>query len=481
MQNFVVYWNKLCHINISFSSLGLLPFIFYGSAFIQRGIFYMTTTNPLYSLDFILGTATSSQGILIRIIALIGVIVVVHKRESLLKYGFLALLAAVLLTVSVLFYSSGPHPSWAGPLCLISIYVNSAVLFVFWLELFGMLPPFKMVIALAGSLFFNALLIAAMNSAQTHFITRYVFLIFPIACALCLTLCHITMTKTSGNTICQPPSYSKFFKRIVIGTALFAFVFGFTSSGLAANTLDVGSLLYGQILASVPLVLAAMTGFKHWGLHTYYKYSIACLALGILAVYIFNAPGQVSGIFLTAGMNGCLTLALILCCGDAFRCQSSAVPTCAIILLTHAVSAGIGLYFASYISTSILCAPIAICCFLVLLLYIALLFVLKENHLKSSYTNLAVQLSQYGEEALNTLTQYCDMPPYLLAFAYTHHLTPSEVEIMRALLEGKTQKEIAQERFIAYSTLRAHVCHIYKKLGISSRDDLVLLAKNAVI
>lgn len=48
-------------------------------------------------------------------------------------------------------------------------------------------------------------------------------------------------------------------------------------------------------------------------------------------------------------------------------------------------------------------------------------------------------------------------------------LTPRELEILRLVLAGKTNKEIAHEVFISKKTVEFHLDHIYTKTGVRSR------------
>ena len=48
-------------------------------------------------------------------------------------------------------------------------------------------------------------------------------------------------------------------------------------------------------------------------------------------------------------------------------------------------------------------------------------------------------------------------------------LTPRELEILRLVLAGKTNKEIAQEVFISKKTVEFHLDHIYTRIGARSR------------
>jgi two-component system nitrate/nitrite response regulator NarL len=56
------------------------------------------------------------------------------------------------------------------------------------------------------------------------------------------------------------------------------------------------------------------------------------------------------------------------------------------------------------------------------------------------------------------------------------HLTPREVEVIRVLAEGLSDKEVADRLGIASKTVRVHVANILGKLELKSRLPLVLFA-----
>ena len=55
-------------------------------------------------------------------------------------------------------------------------------------------------------------------------------------------------------------------------------------------------------------------------------------------------------------------------------------------------------------------------------------------------------------------------------------LTPREVEIIRAVVDGRSNREIAQRTSISENTVKSHLTHIFNKCGASSRVELALFA-----
>ena len=58
-------------------------------------------------------------------------------------------------------------------------------------------------------------------------------------------------------------------------------------------------------------------------------------------------------------------------------------------------------------------------------------------------------------------------------------LTTTEMEIVKAIAQGKTTKEIATERFSSIHTVTTHRKNIFRKLGINTAHELVKYALRA--
>ena len=58
----------------------------------------------------------------------------------------------------------------------------------------------------------------------------------------------------------------------------------------------------------------------------------------------------------------------------------------------------------------------------------------------------------------------------------TEPLTEREMDVLHRLVAGLSNPEIAEELFIALSTVKSHVNHIYGKLGVTRRTEAVACA-----
>ena len=77
---------------------------------------------------------------------------------------------------------------------------------------------------------------------------------------------------------------------------------------------------------------------------------------------------------------------------------------------------------------------------------------------------------------------YPDRPPVVsFGLAKSTELTERELEVLRLLAEGLTDKEIADELFVSVTTVRYHVNNLTGKTGFSSRTELAVNAVRAGI
>jgi DNA-binding NarL/FixJ family response regulator len=60
--------------------------------------------------------------------------------------------------------------------------------------------------------------------------------------------------------------------------------------------------------------------------------------------------------------------------------------------------------------------------------------------------------------------------------SYPDELTDREVEVLRLMVGGLTNKQLGQELFISERTVATHIYHIYAKTGVTNRVEAVAYA-----
>ena len=61
------------------------------------------------------------------------------------------------------------------------------------------------------------------------------------------------------------------------------------------------------------------------------------------------------------------------------------------------------------------------------------------------------------------------------AFAARLGLTPREAQVCRYLVRGRSLPYIAEQLYVTAGTVKTHALHIYRKAGVSSKQDLISL------
>ena len=74
--------------------------------------------------------------------------------------------------------------------------------------------------------------------------------------------------------------------------------------------------------------------------------------------------------------------------------------------------------------------------------------------------------------ALGLRRQEICVPPRALA-----GLTPRELEVLGLLVEGRSNRQIAEQLFISGKTASVHVTNILAKLGVHSRLEAAAMAR----
>src|SRR5207247_4899471 len=60
--------------------------------------------------------------------------------------------------------------------------------------------------------------------------------------------------------------------------------------------------------------------------------------------------------------------------------------------------------------------------------------------------------------------------------SHPDHLTPLEQDVDALLAEGRPNREIARALFISEVTVKVHLRHIFRKLGVKTRTEAAILS-----
>lgn len=89
----------------------------------------------------------------------------------------------------------------------------------------------------------------------------------------------------------------------------------------------------------------------------------------------------------------------------------------------------------------------------------------------------AVKFMAMGEQyaPIDFMTSVDDTPKHPLA----EKLSPRELQVLKGLTEGKSNKEIARDLDIAEPTVKLHMKTLYRKVGAANRTQAAMIAREA--
>jgi DNA-binding NarL/FixJ family response regulator len=88
-------------------------------------------------------------------------------------------------------------------------------------------------------------------------------------------------------------------------------------------------------------------------------------------------------------------------------------------------------------------------------------------------------LQQSLREARDFLASSADAAPRpaTTAISHTNGLSPRELDVLRLVADGRSDREIADALFIGPGTVRTHLAHTFGKLEVGSRTAAVAAAR----
>ena len=84
----------------------------------------------------------------------------------------------------------------------------------------------------------------------------------------------------------------------------------------------------------------------------------------------------------------------------------------------------------------------------------------------------------FGKESVKDLSEALQQRAHARRPSEAGALTPRELDIVAAIVDGAGNKDIAQQFGVSQQTVKNHLSSIFDKLGVSTRLELALYAIN---
>ena len=244
--------------------------------------------------------------------------------------------------------------------------------------------------------------------------------------------------------------------------------------GEGSSDLEVGVIPTGALALDAATLLAYTTLRKkrfalRGGMHQTF---LPLMAMVLLAATSISASvGSGSGLvsFLTYALYALaaiLTLATLCAIANAGEFSADLVFSTAVLLFCAASFAGQS--FASVLDDDLVHVAVTV----TTTLY-AFVMVLSSYMRRTRDAHDEQRAAEHAEDEATPASS----PDRCAQLADAHNLTAREQEILAYLAEGHSGAYISDVLFISPNTVRTHIHNIYRKLDVSSREDILRLTK----
>lgn len=270
-----------------------------------------------------------------------------------------------------------------------------------------------------------------------------------------------------GNKIrrCRPVFPSK----AVAFIAAYSFSYGLMSP--SATGLG-GPHYLAQLVPALTVVAFVLIDTKRFSLRVLYNLALPMMVCGLLLAAL--VPGMPSAFVAAsfdisyASMGIMLTL---VACGISYSTGYSVLWIFGLLVSVQFFGKTLGVFLSGAYALELSAVglgglfPMSA----IVLVLLASVVMLSE---KSIFSRWGTAFSAAGEPEEGMLDS---MKLRIEDLSTSYGLTQREIEVLHLLAQGKTNAQIGQDMFIAEGTVKAHVQHIYQKLDVHSRKELLAL------
>ena len=348
-----------------------------------------------------------------------------------------------------------------------------ALIILFWSELYSCLNPVRVALYYSASI----IIAAAILYICRGFLYPWLFaaaLSMPVVTLLCLALGFRSLPESE-----QPRALGGKFSfpwKPVLLMAIYAFAYGLKESSMYAGSFGPHSA-FGTVAVAIAIFVGIVARGGRFDFGAIYRIALPLMVAAFLVLpslgFLNNAA---SDFCVTASYTAFSILIMLILANMSYRYGISAIWLFGIergvralfSLLGRETEAGFGAIDFGGVSSEFMLNAI------VIILVVALTMILfSEKELSSRWG--VTFLGGSDAEGDTVIVKKQELANRCHETAKRYQLSQREEEVLLLLAQRKTVGAIEKELFIANGTAKTHIRHIYRKLDIHSRDELVEL------
>ena len=336
---------------------------------------------------------------------------------------------------------------------------------VLWVDFYSLFNPLRSLFLNAGSI--AASIILRYCTAESS--SPRIFIVLIVFAALSAILYHISWDSSSSE---RPRSHigkvrTTFPYKAAIFVASYSFAYGL-SSPFVAGIEGVTEL---RIIPALFVVALAFVDVKRADIKLLYSIAFPLMVCGLLIVALIPGLSPNISFFLLDSSYATMSMMIVaIACGVSYSLGTSAAWIFGLLVAVQFVARSIG-QLVNHLLATMSNEPViqaAVSVLAIMFIIVASLVMASEKGLFTTWGS-----HQTDPEAVNA--EYGGIPFTQMridGICDTYGLTQREADVVKLLAQGKSNSVIANEMFIAVGTVKAHIQHVYQKLGIHTRKEL---------
>lgn len=348
--------------------------------------------------------------------------------------------------------------------------VGTAFVILLWSELYGCLNPFRVALYYSGSLVIAAAVILLCRGME--------FASF-FAVSVALPLFSLGMVAAGFRSLPSerlPRAEAKPFAipwRAILIMGVYAFAYGLKEADLYQSTFGPHSS-FGVVFVAALIFLLVVVRGRHFQFSIIFR---VALPLAVGAFLIVPSIGD-WGTFVTdfcigSSYTAFTIFVMVVMANFCYRYGASAVLLFGIERGLRALFTLAGRHTDRFLhqSLDVATGDVVLSGIVIVVVVVATMMLISDRDLAGRW-GLALPGMGSVEDA-GAETERDELVDRCAQAAQRFGLSQREEEVLRLLAQHKKIGSIEQELFISNNTAKTHIRHIYRKLDVHSRDELV--------
>lgn len=336
-----------------------------------------------------------------------------------------------------------------------------------WTDLYALLNPVRATLCASGSVVLSWFLDFALeaNPAWRLFILVCVVALLAYGCYRKSLRKVLDELHHEDDRKCRPVIPY----RAVLFIASYSLAYGLISGLIPLYGRGVSEF---KFLPALPVLAILFANAKRFDVRMLYNIAFPTMAGGILIVALLpGVPPGVGAPLINFSYGAMSLMVTVVACTISYASSTSALWVFGLFVAVQYVSKLLGEWLHGVIGALFWSGGADGMTALVAIVFVAVSSIVMLTE-KSAFSQWGAS-AHAGDGVDEDPMAYVRIRIDDLSQAY--QLTQREIEVLHLMAEGKTNHGIAQDMFIAESTVKVHVQHIYQKLDVHSRKELARL------